>query len=156
MFVKPPRERSLMPQYHLADRGTQRKRTSMKWQMEGKRGSERRCSVLLTDKIRRESGWSGYVHHQFKPFKESLYSSLDVEQECQTASEDNALLKEEARPELDGQHIWHCRRNAAALGLMWSWWDWEEEGIQAASVHNSQHFMLKINPRMINISLRGA
>lgn len=155
MFVKPPGERSLMPQYHLADRGTQRKRVSMKWQMEGKRGSERRCSVLLTDKIRRESGWSGYAHHQLKPFKESLHSSLDVEQECQTASEDNTLLKEEARPERNEQHIWHCRRNAAAIGLIWSWWDWEEERIEAASVHNNQHFTLKINPRLINVSLRG-
>lgn len=150
MFVKPPRERSLMPQYHLADRGTQRKRASMKWQMEGKRGSERRCSVLLTDKIRRESGWSGYVHHQLKPLKESLHSSLDVEQECQTAAEDNALLKQEARLEQNEQHIWGCRRNAAAIGLIW------EEGNTTPtycwSVHNNQDFTIKINPRLINVS----
>lgn len=126
MVVKAPRERSLMPQYRLADRGTQRKHASMKWQTEGKRCSEKRCSALLTVKIRRESGWAGYIHRQLKSFKESQRFSFDVELECQTALEDNVLLKEEAQPQENEQHNWHCQRKTADIWLIWSRWNWVE------------------------------
>lgn len=122
MFVKARRERSLMPQYHLADRGTQRKHASMKWQTERKGASEKRCSYLLTEKMRRESGWSGFINHQLKSFKESLHLLFDAVLECQTASKNNVLLKKDTWPQQDEQHNCHCQRKTANIWLIWSWW----------------------------------
>lgn len=55
MFVKPPPEWLLMPQYHLADRRTQRKHRQWNGILGKKENHWNHCSVLLTDKMRRES-----------------------------------------------------------------------------------------------------
>lgn len=112
MFVKPPRERLLMPQYHLADRSTQRKNKSMKWHPEKRRA--RKAPQSSIDWQDEERKWlillytsSIEVIHILSKSPRCLF---DMQQECQTLLEDNVCVKEGRWPEQDEQPNWHHQK----------------------------------------------
>lgn len=83
MFVKPPRERLLMPQYHLADRSTQRKNKSMKWHPEeGGPWKAPRSSIDWQDKERQ---WLILLYtSSIELIQSPPHCLFNMQRECQT------------------------------------------------------------------------
>lgn len=114
MFVKPPCERLLVPQYHLADRSTQTKNKSMKWHPEeGRHWKASWSSIDWQDKERKwlillYTSSIEVIHILSKSPIVHLTCSENVKQFSRTM----CFRKKERWSEQDEQHDRHHQRKA--------------------------------------------